>query len=675
MKKFKSSLGAKIVSWILLALFAFLFFVSIAGVGALIGSDAYFDGGRTLRNMVATEVFSFDRYRISLYASLVLGGAEDIEQYEYDEIYDPQNSNVFFTVEDKNGNVIIDHGSDEDYCEKFEYWDEYVTVITPKEITQSFETEKEARDFHDEYIEKYEIETSSLTEENGYFEVYIYYHEVESELYYVNAYIRDDFTATDKYYYSIGAVRMLVAMRFWIIFIGLISAVMCLLIMIFLCSAAGHKAGKDEIYLSPIHKIPFDLYAAFCIACVIWALNFFFEEVAFGEPLEMGIMLLLVFPVCAVLLASTVVTLAARIKNGAWWKNTVVFFALMLIKKFIFWIVRGIKYIVVNLPLYWKALFVFASMKVLELIFIVMGVEEFFAFWLFESMILAAAVIYVVISLRKLQKAATEISKGDLDYRVDVRYMTPSLKGHGENLNNIGNGLKTALGEQMKSEHMKAELITNVSHDIKTPLTSIVNYVGLLKRDGLDSPPAPEYLDVLDRQSVRLKKLTEDLIEASKATSGCITVNAENTDVNVLLSQAAAEYEGKFAENDLEMIMNLSENNPVIFADGRLVWRVFDNLFNNICKYAMHGTRVYLKSNVKDGKCTISFSNISKAPLNISGDELMERFVRGDASRNTEGSGLGLSIAKSLIDLQGGVCEIKIDGDFFKAEITFDIVK
>lgn len=519
------------------------------------------------------------------------------------------------------------------------------------------------------------INSSSIEECADGYQVDISYYRYEYEHYKVNAYIRDDFTATDKYYYALSAVGVLVEMRFWIIFIGIVSAVICLFIMIFLCSAAGYKAGKDEVYLSPIHRIPFDLYAAFCIFCVIFAVFWFFEEATFGGTLAIGIMLLLVFPMCAVLLASTIVTFAARVKKGGWYKNTIIFRALMLIKKFILWICKGIKYIVVNLPLYWKAFFLFSIIKTVEFFFLLCGIDDFAFFWIFESLLLAAIVIYAVISLRKLQKAASEIAKGDLDYRVDVRYMTPSLKGHGENLNNIGNGLKTALDEQMKSEHMKAELITNVSHDIKTPLTSIVNYVGLLKRDGLNSPSAPEYLDVLDRQAVRLKKLTEDLIEASKATSGCIAVNAENTDVNVLLSQAAAEYEGKFSENNLEFVMNLSEKMPVIFADGRLVWRVFDNLFNNICKYAMSGTRVYIKSDVKDKKCTISFSNISKAPLNISGDELMERFVRGDASRNTEGSGLGLSIARSLIDLQGGTFDIKIDGDLFKAEMTFDIVK
>jgi signal transduction histidine kinase len=253
--------------------------------------------------------------------------------------------------------------------------------------------------------------------------------------------------------------------------------------------------------------------------------------------------------------------------------------------------------------------------------------------------------------------------------------MPSALREHGENLNNIGEGLKSALAEKMKSEHMKAELITNVSHDIKTPLTSIVNYVDLLKKEGLESENAAEYLNVLEKHSGKLKKLTEDLIEASKAASGCIAVNAENMDINVLLSQACGEYEDKLAECKLHPVLTLAEENPIIFADGGLVWRVFDNLFNNICKYSQKGTRVYLKTEVKEDKVYITFSNISAAQLDISSDELMARFVRGDVSRSTEGSGLGLSIARSLTELQNGSFDIIIDGDLFKAQTVFDIVK
>ncbi len=694
MKKFKSSLGAKVVAWILLAFFAFLFFVSVASFIVLINYDAYFDRGRSLRKTVAREIFAFDRRAISMYAGVVLGGAEDIDEYEFNEIYDPANTNLFFTVKDEEGNVIIDHSDDVDYCEKFEYTGEYTITLEPVTEEFYFDTYEEALSYTKSVadgkeesssasssseslysMDKIRVETQTeIVQEGEKYRVIVTHFNYETQTYTVNAYVRDDFTATDKYYYALTAVRILAYMRFWIIFIGILSAVMCLVIMIFLCSSAGYRAGQEGIYLSSIHKIPLDIYAAFAVFCCFMALLVFFDGAMYSSVYAVIAMLIIAFPVCAVLLTSTVVTFAARIKNGGWWKNTLVYFILVFLKKLLLLVFKGIKYVVVNLPMYWKAFFVFAVLKFTEICFIVAGEYEFLMFWLFESIILVIAVIYTVISLRKLQKAAQEIAKGDLDYRVDVKYMTTSMKEHGENLNNIGKGLKTALDEQVKSEHMKAELITNVSHDIKTPLTSIVNYVGLLKKEGLSSPSAPEYLDVLERQSVRLKKLTEDLIEASKATSGCIAVNAENMDINVLLSQASAEYEGKFSERALKLVTTISQESTMIYADGRLVWRVFDNLFNNICKYALTGTRVYLRSEVKKGRAVISFSNVSKEQLNISSDELMERFVRGDASRNTEGSGLGLSIAKSLTELQGGTFDIKIDGDLFKAEIAFDIV-
>ena len=224
----------------------------------------------------------------------------------------------------------------------------------------------------------------------------------------------------------------------------------------------------------------------------------------------------------------------------------------------------------------------------------------------------------------------------------------------------------------MKSERLKTELITNVSHDLKTPLTSIVNYVDLMKKEDIQPEKAKEYLAVLDRQSKRLQKLTIDLVEASKASTGNIAVNAEKTDVSVFLSQLSGEYEEKLAAKGLQLVVTSPEENVYIYADGRLLWRVFDNLMNNICKYAQENTRVYISASVQDEKVMISFKNISRYPLNISSEDLMERFVRGDASRNTEGSGLGLSIARSLVDLQKGKFELVVDGDLFKAIVTFD---
>ena len=246
------------------------------------------------------------------------------------------------------------------------------------------------------------------------------------------------------------------------------------------------------------------------------------------------------------------------------------------------------------------------------------------------------------------------------------------FKKHGENLNSISVGMAHAVDEKIKSERLKAELITNVSHDIKTPLTSIINYVDLLKKEDLHNETAEGYIKVLDRQSGRLKKLTEDLVEASKASTGNIAVNAQRTNVVELLNQSAGEYEERFEAAKLTPVITASAPDIPILADGRLLWRVFDNLLNNIIKYSQEGTRVYMNINEKNNLVTVAFKNISRDSLNISTDELMERFIRGDSARTSEGSGLGLSIARSLTELQGGRFDLLVDGDLFKAIIRFD---
>jgi signal transduction histidine kinase len=245
---------------------------------------------------------------------------------------------------------------------------------------------------------------------------------------------------------------------------------------------------------------------------------------------------------------------------------------------------------------------------------------------------------------------------------------------HAENINRAGDGVASAVEKQMKSEHFKTELITNVSHDIKTPLTSIINYVDLLQKENPENETEKEYLEVLARQSARLKKLIEDLMEASKASTGNLAVNFETCDARVLLTQIVGEFEEKTAANQLELIVDNPKEALHIRVDSRHIWRVFDNLLGNICKYAQPGTRVYISLVREGGDAVISFKNISKYRLNITSEELMERFVRGDSSRNTEGSGLGLSIAQSLTNLMNGTMELSVDGDLFKVVLRFPVV-
>lgn len=294
--------------------------------------------------------------------------------------------------------------------------------------------------------------------------------------------------------------------------------------------------------------------------------------------------------------------------------------------------------------------------------------------------LIAAWILYQDLKKRREVVAGIEkITEGDLHHQIDTNTL------HGENLqlanavNRIGEGIKDAVETSMKDERMKADLITNVSHDIKTPLTSIINYVDLIKREEITDPKIKEYIRVLDEKSQRLKQLTDDLVEASKISSGNIILQMEKINLVELLHQTEGEFSEKFEERHFKVVETNKAAEPFIYADSRRIWRVMENLFNNICKYGMEYTRVYidlLNCQDEDGeKIVMILKNISNTPLNCNPDELTERFIRGDESRTTEGSGLGLSIAKNLVEIQNGQFEIQLDGDLFKVMITFSIYK
>ncbi len=346
------------------------------------------------------------------------------------------------------------------------------------------------------------------------------------------------------------------------------------------------------------------------------------------------------------------------------------------VKRFFRWIGRGIRAVigksgetVDSLPLIWKGVVVALALFCLELIALAQAMLWSNGFWSVTlNVIVCLVIIRLCVVMKDLQTAAKNIADGDLNYRVDTSKMRFDFKAHGEDLNRIGDGLSLSVDDRLKSERMKTELITNVSHDLKTPLTSIVNYVDLLKKEGLTGT-AGEYVEVLDRQSARLKKLTEDLVEASKASTGNLHVTLETVNVSEFLEQAQAEYAARLVTAGLTAVMQVPEEALPARSDGRYLWRIMDNLLGNACKYALPGTRVYISAERREDMVVISVKNISREKLNISADELMERFVRGDSSRNTEGSGLGLSIAQSLAALMGGRLELTVDGDLFKAEV------
>ena len=279
-------------------------------------------------------------------------------------------------------------------------------------------------------------------------------------------------------------------------------------------------------------------------------------------------------------------------------------------------------------------------------------------------------VCYGAYAYATLLKGAQRMAQGDLENKISTRYLTDSYSRCADALNQLSDVAVVAARKQMRSERMRTELITNVSHDIKTPLTSIINYVDIL-RTAETEEERQQYLEVLGRQSMRMKKLIEDLMELSKASSGTMAVDIIDLDLTETLNQALGEFSDKLAQADLTMMFTPPTHPVTVRADGRLTWRVLSNLLSNTVKYAMAGTRVYLDVTEEDQSVRILLKNISAQPLNLAADELTERFVRGDASRNTEGSGLGLNIAKNLMELQKGKLELTVDGDLFKVTLEF----
>lgn len=448
------------------------------------------------------------------------------------------------------------------------------------------------------------------------------------------------------------------------IFLTALFALLALFCFCFSLAAAGHWQGHEGIHLTWLDKIPADVFLLLLVCAFFGGWDAFYYE--WGVFFCAALVPLVLLFLCA---------FAAQCKAGTVLRGSL----LARIGRFVWRIVRalflGLWRIAKNLPLVWKT----------ALAGLVLAFVEFFLFeqsrsasestviFLLLKLVELLAILYIALNLRALQKGGEKLARGDFSSPIDTKYLIGDFKRYGQELNDVQSGLEQAVQEQMKAEHLKTELITNVSHDIKTPLTSIVNYVDLLKKEDIPSPEAREYIAVLDRQSHRLKKLTEDLVEASKASSGVLNVDLQPTDVNVLFSQIEGEYQERLAACQLTLVTQPPAPGTVIRADSRLLSRVMDNLVSNICKYALPSTRVYVVSTLSREAVTISFKNVSRDELNISPDELMERFVRGDASRHTEGSGLGLSIARSLVQLQGGRFNLAIDADLFRADITFPL--
>lgn len=645
MKGFLDKTWAKAAAFVLTLVFGVLTVLGGVGVGILISYDVFLDGGDFLRqtmyegNCVRSidTADSFLRGTLANAGVLVSDGTYDYSTVENGDVTDEERAQV---ISDLPRIFAEEFSRDAADCHLT------VTVRGNGEVVGTFEN-FELTDGDKPLYATQETFTYQLNTGNT-----------------AMVTIAADLLRTEEVpSYSYLLDMWLVEHTALTVILTVLFAALALFFFCFLMASAGHWAGHEGIHLTWLGKIPADVWliVLLCTFFIGWeAFYYGWGRVFFCAALVPLVLLFL----CA---------FAAQCKAGTVLRSALI----ARIARFLWRIVRslflGLWRIARNLPLLWKTALVMAGVFFLEMLFVLAGYGSVDGIFVIMKAVELLAALYIALNLRTLQKGGEKLARGDFSSPIDTKYLIGDFKRYGQELNDVQSGLEQAVQEQMKAEHLKTELITNVSHDIKTPLTSIVNYVDLLKKEDIPSPEAREYIAVLDRQSHRLKKLTEDLVEASKASSGVLNVDLQPTDVNVLFSQIEGEYQERLAACQLTLVTQPPAPGTVIRADSRLLSRVMDNLVSNICKYALPSTRVYVVSTLSREAVTISFKNVSRDELNISPDELMERFVRGDASRHTEGSGLGLSIARSLVQLQGGRFDLAIDADLFRADITFPL--
>lgn len=469
------------------------------------------------------------------------------------------------------------------------------------------------------------------------------------------------YQAANTYDTYLPWARMLVAF-------AVASFVIWIVLIILGTIQAGRNAYDRTIRLYGIDRIPTEVGMALGIICGGLLISLGILGFSGSIQYEVSVWVLALaaalatacYGLCLILYYS----LVRRIKGKNLWKNSLL--------HSIVWLCRNV-YAARNTST--RMMLVFGGFVFLHFVLLYRGSALSVILCLIVDAVVLLYLIREASGRQTVLEGLQQIGAGDLEYKVDTTNLIGNNLDLAETVNRVGDGLQASVKEKMKSERLKADLITNVSHDIKTPLTSIINYVDLLKRENIQDAKIKGYIDILDSKSQRLKQLTEDLVEASKVSSGNVKLEFITLNLNELVQQMNGEFDERFNNRNLTVFSKLSRESLRISADGRRIWRVLENLYSNAAKYAMPGTRVYIETEKKDGKVILTIKNVSENPLNIEADQLTERFIRGDVSRSTEGSGLGLSIAQNLTRLQHGKLDIYLDGDLFKATLTFNEVK
>ena len=578
--------------------------------------------------------------------------AQDTSQdlfYQYFDVYSGEFKfkdtsdfgNFIFRIVDEDGKIYVESGSSPDsYTYKA-----YYAAIPP--VDQNSGNAYWIHSFQDpDYVWQREKNNA------------------DAKIYTMEFSVMSDNSLNDRFTVYSKVHHLLYSLKTGIYVIGVLAFVLLIVSFISLMCVAGRKPGKEDIVPWYFHKLPFDIVTAgylFFVASVLMLFATISNELGFMAA-----------GCCAVFLPLFCMSIAVRIKTHTLIRNTIIYKVLAFLWRGLKSLGRGVVAVLKNMKILYK---VIIALVVLMFIWAVVILFDHLTldamFYAFTILFVIPFILFVTLQIDKVLKGAKELSEGNFDYVIDTNGMLPGIRKHAENLNSIAGVQKIAVEEKLKSERMKTELITNVSHDIKTPLTSIINYADLISKEETVSEKSKEYSEVLVRQSKRLKTLLEDLVEASKASTGNLEVDLQPCDAQIFVTQSAGEFEEKMKEYDLTLFTSVPDDQIRIMADGRRMQRIFDNLLNNICKYSLPGTRVYVDLTENATEAVFTFKNTSKEQLNMTEAELMERFTRGDSSRNTEGSGLGLSIAGNLAELQNGSLRLTTDGDLFKATLTF----
>ena len=666
MQKLRQSTLMKILCYLLIPIVAGILILSIANVVIVSEYGQIGDKNQYLE----TENFG-ENYLYSIISKIRYIKNTKTEIYRYSE---------YTKIEDENYNSSI-YYNDSNYDNSS--INSYINYIIVDEKTENLYTNIKSSDYKKEIQEmkneknfweyeggKITTNIDSINQDNAKYILASYSKNYLEGMKVYSSFNEEAYVYSNSYYIQHVVCEIFKDHTNIPMYLIPLSSILLVAMIIYLIWAIGHEKDKKEIQLGGIDKVPYEIL----LTIIFFALGIFISigiaSVETRIPQKMLIPLIVLsylgsYASFAVGISTTI----KRLKAKSFWHS-------FLIYKIYYWLKEKTKkfFKVVsdkNSSNKKITIFYWSFIIVSGLIFLAtasgIGILLLLVFWTWIYIL----ILKYIEKVDKINKALKEIYEGNPNVHLEKEELTGVLKQMAEYINDIAGGFTNAIEQSLKSERLKTELITNVSHDIKTPLTSIINYVDLLKQENIEDEKIKQYIDILNQKSLRLKKLIEDLVEASKVSSGNVKLNIEVIDLKELLAQTLGEFEDRFETKKLKIDLEMPKEEVKIKADNRYMYRVIENLFSNITKYSIDNSRVYISLTKQNDKIKLEIKNISKDKLNITPDELMQRFVRGDKSRYTEGSGLGLSIAKSLTEIQGGKFDINIDGDLFKVIIEY----